>query len=103
MVVAGSLESWRDESNSSLPDFHWILNEVVDAASDEDQRTSSFWLSMLYTATAVGASGTCVCADALGVMAERAAINAPTLRRRGLPATFFDRAISGTASLHCEG
>ena len=47
MLVAGSLESCRDESYSSAPDFHWILNEVVDATSDEDQRTSIFWLSML--------------------------------------------------------
>ena len=47
MLVAGSLLSCRDESNSSLPDFHWILNEVVDAASDMDQRTSSFWVAML--------------------------------------------------------
>ena len=39
MLVAGSLEICLVESNSSRPDFHWILNAVVVAASDEDQRT----------------------------------------------------------------
>ena len=40
MLVAGSLVSCRDASNSSLPDLHWILKEVVDVSA-EDQRTSS--------------------------------------------------------------
>ena len=47
MLVAGSLVSCRDESNSSLPDFHWILNEVVEDASDVDHRTSSSVVRML--------------------------------------------------------
>ena len=42
MLVAGSLESSRNESYSSAPDFHWILNAVIDAPKDVDQRTSSF-------------------------------------------------------------
>ena len=46
MLAVVLLETCRDESNISLPDFHWTLNEVVDA-SDDDQRTSSFSVSML--------------------------------------------------------
>ena len=44
LLVAGLLVVCRDESYCWLPDFHWILYEVVSAASDEDQRTSRVWL-----------------------------------------------------------
>ena len=46
MLVVGSAETCRDASNSSLPDFHWTLNIVIDE-SDDDHRTSSFCVSML--------------------------------------------------------
>ena len=71
MLEIGLLESCRDESNSSLPDFHWTLNIVIEE-SDDDHRTSSFCVSMLYTATAVGASGTEDCANAAGAFTKTA-------------------------------